>query len=204
VTTETVISTTNYSLNPNYIANSATQDVTTNHALNNSTLTPGDVVGSNVIDNWIPVTNINVGAGFQWVTYRLEVPPGASELIIGTSGGNGDVVLAATHGTLANFPDAISDDNLNGETNKEQVVIKNPSSGTWYISLRADQNVQGLTLEAGYNFGTAGVVVLHPDVAAEGLSDNAEGERVFSFNVPTGTGNFSVSLRATTVTLIFI
>lgn len=81
--------------------------------------------------------------------FRIEVPPGQSELIIRIFGGSGDADLYVRHGsppTLSQY-----DHRPFLAHNDETVNIPFPAQGDWYVMIHAFSAYAGLSLQAGYS-----------------------------------------------------
>jgi hypothetical protein len=93
----------------------------------------------------VPMPNLYGGLGDQSY-YRLEVPPGLSQLTIQTYGGGGDCDLYVAYGYQPTLDDYDYRPYLSG--NNEQVVIDDPPEGDWYIMLNGYRYYGGVTLSA--------------------------------------------------------
>jgi serine protease len=80
----------------------------------------------------------------------MAVPAGASNLVFQSSGGTGDadmyVRFGSAPGTTAGTYDCRP--YLNG--NNETCTFASPSSGTWYVMVRAYSTFSGVTLTGSY------------------------------------------------------
>jgi hypothetical protein len=93
----------------------------------------------------VPLPNQYGSSGVQSY-YRLEVPPGLSQLTIQIYGGWGDCDLYVAYGYQPTLDDYDYRPYLSG--NNEQVVIDNLPEGDWYIMLNGYENYYGVTLSA--------------------------------------------------------
>lgn len=112
------------------------------------------------LQNGVAVTGISVAAG-AWVRYQLEVPNGASHLLLATYGGTGDgdmYVRRASEPTTSLYdcrPFAFG--------NNETCFFPAPQSGTWYVYIRGYSATAGLSLypsfvDANYPYKQAATV----------------------------------------------
>jgi pimeloyl-ACP methyl ester carboxylesterase len=99
-------------------------------------------------------------------TYRITVPTGQTKLEIKTYGGSGDADLYVKRGAL---PTTSSYD-LSGQSgsNTETVTISSPSSGDWFILVKAYSAYSGMTLVAAYTAPLAVVATVATPVINPG------------------------------------
>lgn len=81
--------------------------------------------------------------------YKIEVPEGATNLRILTTGGTGDVDLYVKAGQKASFD--VWDYRPYRNGNEEVVEVTAPAPGTWYIMLRTYSAYDGVTLAASFD-----------------------------------------------------
>ena len=94
-------------------------------------------------------TYTDLSAGwFNWTFMEVEVPEGASQLVVTTSGGSGDVDLFLSHDRKPNWFKY----NCSSRTwsNDEECVINTPKAGTWYIGLWTLWGYDDVTLTWSY------------------------------------------------------
>ncbi|WP_200242502.1 S8 family serine peptidase [Lamprobacter modestohalophilus] len=94
-----------------------------------------------------PIANLSGPTGSTQY-FAVQVPAGATDLVISISGGTGDAYLYVRYGEL---PTAIAYDcrpYLPG--NEETCTFPTPTSGTWYVRLHAWSSYSGVTLSADY------------------------------------------------------
>lgn len=145
-------------------ANSGSQAV---HALKFSRLALafavelGDVSGGNTpppppppgddgLQNGVPLNGLS-GASNGQDTYKVTVPSGASNLVIATSGGSGDVDLYTRFGAAPTTGTYDCRPYKNG--NNETCTVANPQAGTYQIMLRGYQAYSGVSLKASWDAG---------------------------------------------------
>ena len=92
-------------------------------------------------------TNLSASRG-QWLHFTLDVPNGMSALNVNMSGGTGDADLYVRYAAQPTTRSYDCRPYENGNT--ESCNFTNPSTGTWYISIRAYRSFAGVTLEAQY------------------------------------------------------
>lgn len=91
----------------------------------------------------VPTTNRN-----NWARYTLEVPTGATKLVLQTSGGTGDADLYVRFGSSPTTTQYDCRPYKSG--NNEVCQIDNPTAGNWHIGIRADQRFSGVMLNYAY------------------------------------------------------
>jgi serine protease len=79
-----------------------------------------------------------------WRHYTLNVASGASTLDVNISGGTGDADLYIRYGAQPTTSNWDYRPYLNG--NNESVIVNDPQTGTWHISVRAYSATSGVTL----------------------------------------------------------
>ena len=90
-------------------------------------------------------TNLSAKTG-QLLTYTIDVPAGATSLVVETSGGTGDADLylhAGTAPTTSTYTCRSWE-----EGNTETCTITDPEAATWYIGVHSYQSFSGVTLQA--------------------------------------------------------
>lgn len=83
-----------------------------------------------------------------WDYYSVDVPAGATSLVVEISGGRGDADLHVRHGAVPTATQFDCKPNQNG--NNETCTFTNPAEGTWHIGLHAFRAVSGMKLEVRY------------------------------------------------------
>lgn len=95
------------------------------------------------------------GAAGAEITDQIVVPAGASQLLITTSGGSGDVDLYVRFGSAPSI--SVSDCRSEGSTNAETCSLSAPAPGTYFILLRGFSAFSGVTLQASSTLAPARV-----------------------------------------------
>ena len=133
------------------------------------------------LKNGVPVTGLAGVTGSQKY-FSIEVPTGQSELLIAIFGGTGDCDLYVKRGKLPTTSDYDYRPYLPGNT--ETVDVKNPTAGTWYVMLRADNTYADVTLVASHSGGPG--IALQNGVPVTDLSGALDSETLYRIEVPTG------------------
>ncbi len=82
----------------------------------------------------------------QNLSYTIEVPAGATSLVVDTSGGTGNADLVINFGSA---PTRTNNDCLQqGAGNTHNCTITNPDAGTWFIIVRGTAAASGVQLDA--------------------------------------------------------
>jgi len=90
-------------------------------------------------------TGLSPSAG-QNLSYTIDVPAGATSLVVDTSGGSGNVDLVINFGST---PTRTNNDCIQqGAGNTHNCTITNPSEGTWFIIVRGAAASSGVQLDA--------------------------------------------------------
>lgn len=92
------------------------------------------------------------GAEDSETIYRISVPAGATNLLVTTAGGTGDLDLYVRAGQVPT-PSA-SDCESAGGSNDESCSFDDPATGTWYILLSGFDAYSGVTLTATVTGGS--------------------------------------------------
>lgn len=100
------------------------------------------------LSNGVAVTGIDGEAGSTRY-YAIEVPTGATQLTVGTSGGTGDVDLYIRLGALPQ--EYVYDCRPLRSGNEETCTAASPAAGTWYIMLRGHTAYTDVRLEASHD-----------------------------------------------------
>jgi len=113
-----------------------------------ATWSTGGGGGSNVLQNGVPVTGLS-GATNTKLYYTVQIPAGATNLAITTSGGTGDEDLYVKFGSTPTTSSYDCRPYVTG--NSESCTVASPSTGTYYIMLNGYSAFSGVTLKATWN-----------------------------------------------------
>ena len=113
-----------------------------------ATWSTGGGGGSNVLQNGVPVTGLS-GATNAKLYYTVQIPAGATNLAITTSGGTGDEDLYVKFGATPTTSSYDCRPYVTG--NSESCTVASPSTGTYYIMLNGYSAFSGVTLKATWN-----------------------------------------------------
>ncbi len=111
----------------------------------------GGSSGGSQLQNGVPITGISGSQGEFTRTWTVQVPAGASNLVISESGGSGDADLYVKFGSAPTTGSYDCRPYRNG--NNESCSFASPQAGTYYVKLRGYQSFSGVTLEATWDTG---------------------------------------------------
>lgn len=163
------------------------------------TLTGGGGGGtSNVLTNNVPVANLAATTN-NAVNYTINVPSGASNLVIQTSGGTGDADLYVRFGAAPTTTTYTCRPFLSG--NNETCTIAAPQVGTYHVMVRAYTSFTGLTLKGSFSTGSTDVAPTlsssSPSNGASNVAVSANVSLTFSEAVTLVSGWGSLSCGST-------
>ena len=127
-------------------------DGATNSKTSSVTVSSGGGGGS-VLQNGVPVTGISGNSGSEQF-WTIDVPAGASNLVISTSGGSGDADLYVRFASAPTTSSYNCRPYLNG--NNESCSFAAPQTGTYHVMLRGYTSFSGVTLTGSYTAGGGG------------------------------------------------
>lgn len=135
----------NYAANGTYTVKLVVTDNDAMSGTISKTVTVAD--DAQLLVNNQTVTGISVATN-AWRYYKLNVPVGAKNLSITTSGGTGDLDL---YTQLGKKPTTTAFScKKEGSTNAETCTATAPTAGMWYIGLLGYSNASGATLKVTY------------------------------------------------------
>lgn len=145
--------------------------------------------GGSVLQNGVPVTGVS-GAANSAQYWTIDVPAGASNLVIATSGGSGDADLYVRRGSAPTT--SAYDCRPYRSGNAESCSFASPQSGTWHVMVRGYSAYSGVTLSGSYTAGSGGGAQTYSNTADYAIADNATVESPIpvsgrSGNAPSGT-----------------
>src|SRR5690606_22128274 len=111
--------------------------------------------GPGALQNGVTVTGLAAGTGNS-VTYTLQVPAGASNLVFQSSGGTGDADMYVRFGSAPGTTSGTYDCRPYLSGNNESCSFATPQAGTWYVTLRAYSSFSGVSLKGSYSSGGGG------------------------------------------------
>ncbi len=152
---------------------------------------PGCPAGSSELSNGVPVTGLSGSSGSQSF-YTLDVPAGATNLTVQTSGGSGDADLYVR---FASAPTTSTYDCRSWASgNTESCSFAAPSTGTYHVMVNAYSTYSGMTLTASYDEPSGGGGELSNGVPETNLSGSAGSETFYTIDVPAGATNLVVQM----------
>ena len=126
--------------------------------------------GGSVLQNGVPVTGIS-GAASSTRFWTIDVPAGASNLVIATSGGSGDADLYVRYGSA---PTTTAYDCWPYRSgNAESCAFATPQAGTYHVMLRGYSSFSGVTLAGTYSTGGGGGAQTYSNGTDYAINSNA-------------------------------
>ncbi|GJM09516.1 MAG: hypothetical protein DHS20C11_17920 [Lysobacteraceae bacterium] len=145
--------------------------------------------GGGDLGNGDSVTGLSGSTG-NWDYYTVEIPSGATDLVVTMSGGTGDADLYVRSGSQPTTSSYDCRPYLNG--NNETCTIATPTAGTYHIGLRAYSSYSGVTLSVSWNEGTP------PPSGGGGTVNNISATtgnwKHYTLTVPAGMGSLDVDI----------
>lgn len=140
--------------------------------------------GGTVLGNGVPLTGQSGAAGSSQY-YTVQVPAGASNLVIASSGGSGDAdlyVRAGSQPTTSTY-----DCRPYKSGNAESCTFATPTAGTYHVMLNAYAAYSGVTLQASWSTGGGtGDAQTYSNATAVNIVDNATVESAISVSGRSG------------------
>jgi vibriolysin len=142
--------------------------------------TPPPPPAGGEIENGETKTNLGASSG-NWLHFYIDVPAGSSNLVATISGGSGDADLYVKFGSQ---PTTTSYDCRPYKSgNNESCTFATPSTGRYYVSLRAYSTFSGVSLSASYG-GGGGPGYPGVELTESNLSGSSGTWRHYTLNVP--------------------
>ncbi|PZU28971.1 MAG: peptidase S8 [Stenotrophomonas sp.] len=140
--------------------------------------------GGTVLNNGVPITGLS-GAASSTQYFTVQVPAGASNLVIASSGGSGDADLYVRAGSQ---PTTSTYDCRPYKTgNAESCSFATPVAGTYHVMLSAYSAFSGVSLQASWSTGGgSGGVQTYSNATAVTIVDNATVESAIAVSGRTG------------------
>ena len=154
-------------------------------------VTVGSSGGGNVLQNGVPATGLSAASG-NWLHYTINVPAGASNLNIASSGGSGDADLYVRFG--AQPTTSTYDCRPYRSGSAETCTFATPQAGTWHVSLRAYSTFSGVSLLASYGAGGGGGSQTYSNGTDYSIPDNTAAGISSPITVSGRSGNAGSSV----------
>lgn len=132
----------------------------------------------------------------QTITYQVQVPTGATNLVFRIGGGTGDADLYVKQGAAPT--DTVYDCRPYNSGNEETCTFPTPAAGTWYVRVKAYAGFSGLAVSANWTAPGAPPPPAGPLLDRANLTGAANSESRWSFEVPSGKARLSVVLTGGT------
>jgi Zn-dependent metalloprotease len=145
--------------------------------------------GAVTLANGVGVTGVAAASGAD-KDFLINVPAGASNLVMSISGGTGDADLYTRFGTAPTL--STYDCRPYKTGNAESCSVSAPQAGTYYIKVHGYTAYSGVTVKASYSTssGTGG---LQNGVPVTGLSGSTGTKLYYTVTVPAGTSSLTIA-----------
>ncbi|MEI7035997.1 M4 family metallopeptidase [Fulvimonas yonginensis] len=109
--------------------------------------------GTTALQNGVPVSGVSGAAGAD-NDFTIQVPAGATNLVMSISGGTGDADLYTKFGSAPTTSSYDCRPYLTG--NNESCSVSAPQAGTYYIKVHGYSSYSGVTVKASFSTGGGG------------------------------------------------
>lgn len=151
----------------------------------------GGTGGGTALQSGVAVTGVAGAAGAD-SNFTIQVPAGASNLVMAISGGTGDADLYTKFGSAPTTSSYDCRPYLTG--NNESCTVAAPQAGTYYIKVHGYASYSGVTVKASYSTSSGGGTGgLQNGVPVSNLSAAAGGKLYYTVTVPSGS-NLTVAI----------
>ena len=147
-----------------------TDDDGATHAVTKAVTVTSGGGGGSVLSNGVPVTGIS-GAASSEQRWTINVPSGATNLVIAQSGGTGDADLYVRQGSAPTTSSYTCRPYLGG--NNETCTIAAPVAGVYHVMVRGYSAFSGVSLTGSYTTGGGGGTSFFQNTTDYAIADNA-------------------------------
>ncbi|HET6804031.1 MAG TPA: M4 family metallopeptidase [Frateuria sp.] len=157
--------------------------------------------GTTALSNGVPVSGVSGASGAD-NNFSIQVPAGASNLVMSISGGSGDADLYTKFGSMPTTSSYDCRPYLTG--NNESCTVSAPQAGTYYIKVHGYSSYSSVTVKASYSTGGGGgggtTSVNLPTVSTGNWSatytETVQAGHTAKFAISGGTGDADLYVRA--------
>ena len=149
-----------------------------------------------ILSKGVPVNNLSAATGAS-VNYVMNVPAGASNLTFTMSGGSGDADLYVKFGSAPT--DTSYDCRPYKSGNAETCTFATPSTGTYYVRMKAYAAFAGLSIVGNYNTGTPPQTQTYSNATDYPIADNATVDSPITVSGRSGNAPSTASLTVAIV-----
>ena len=147
-----------------------TDDDGATHAVTKAVTVTSGGGGGSVLSNGVPVTGIS-GAASSEQRWTINVPSGATNLVIAQSGGTGDADLYVRQGSAPTTSSYTCRPYLGG--NNETCTIAAPVAGVYHVMVRGYSAFSGVSLTGSYTTGGGGGTSFFQNTNDYAINNNA-------------------------------
>ncbi|TQV88325.1 S8 family serine peptidase [Aliikangiella coralliicola] len=151
----------------------------------------GGGTGEGELNNGDSVSSLSGSSGDE-LNYYIDVPAGATNLVVTTTGGSGDADLYVRFGAAPTTNNYDCRPYING--NEEECDFASPSEGRYYIMLRGYSAFSGVSLSVSYDEDNGGGGSNGDSFEYTDLSASRRDWVYHTVEIPAGMSSFSVSI----------
>jgi len=141
--------------------------------------------GSTALQNGVAVTGVSGATGAD-NDFTIQIPAGASNLVMSISGGTGDADLYTKFGSAPTTSSYDCRPYISG--NSESCTVSAPQAGTYYLKVHGYSAYSGVTVKASYSTSSGGGSGgLQNGVPVSNLSAAKGGKLYYTVTVPSGS-----------------
>jgi serine protease len=149
-----------------------------------------------VLTKGVAATGLSAATG-AYVKYTMAVPAGSTNLTFTMSGGTGDADMYVRFGSEPTDATYTCRPYLSG--NAETCTIAAPSTGTYYINLKAYAAFSGVSLVGNYTAGGGGGAQTYSNTSDYAISDNVTVDSPITVSGRTGNAPSTASVSVNIV-----
>jgi xanthomonalisin len=165
-------------------------DGATNTKTQSVTVSGGGSGGTGQLQNGVAVTGVSGASGADNDFY-IQVPAGASNLVMSISGGTGDADLYTKFGSAPTTSSYDCRPYITG--NNESCSVSAPQAGTYYIKVHGYSSYSGVTVKASYSTSGGGDGGLQDGVPVSHISGATGAKKYYTVTVPSGS-NLTIAI----------
>ncbi len=149
-----------------------------------------------ILSKGVPVNNLSAATGAS-VNYVMNVPAGASNLTFTMSGGSGDADLYVKFGSAPT--DTSYDCRPYKSGNAETCTFATPSTGTYYVRMKAYSAFSGVSIVGNYSTGTPPQTQTYSNATDYQIRDNTTVDSPITISGRSGNAPSTASVTVAIV-----
>jgi hypothetical protein len=147
------------------------------------------------LTNGQAVTGLGAATG-AWLTYSIDVPAGASNLVVSMTGGTGDADLYVKFGSAPTSTTYDCRPYKSG--NAESCTFATPSTGTYYVSIYGYATFAGVSLTGSFSTSGGGTTYPGVELTKTGLSGATSSWQYFTITTPADATSLVIAIAGGT------